>query len=70
MAWPGDKLVLPGVPCPAAAVTMLGTERPLECRPSGGGSIIEIPSGLAQNRPCDHAWAFRIPVARPAAAAK
>jgi alpha-L-fucosidase len=66
LAWPGDKLVLPGVQCrDGAAVTMLGVERPLQwsraCSAEGGGLSVEIPSGLAQNRPCEHAWVFRIP---------
>ena len=64
LAWPGDKLVLPGIHCAhGAAVTMLGVERPLSHTgsPGGGGLTIDIPSGLAQSRPCDHAWVFRIP---------
>lgn len=65
-AWPGDTLALPSVQCrDGAAVTMLGVERPLRWSRTGasegGGLTVEIPSGLAQNRPCEHAWVLRIP---------
>jgi alpha-L-fucosidase len=66
LSWPGDKLTLPGVRCAdGGAVKMLGVAQPLQWSrtcPSGTcGLTVEIPSGLAQNRPCDHAWVFRIP---------
>ena len=65
-AWPGDTLALPAVQCrDGAAITMLGVEQPLRWARTGdsgaGGLTVEIPPGLAQNRPCEHAWVLRIP---------
>jgi len=69
LAWPGQTLKLTAVrPEEGASVTMLGLDESLIWRDDGEGMVIEIPEALqdAANRPCRHAYAFKITGGGPA----
>ena len=63
--WPGRSLTLPGVLAnEGAAITMLGVAEPLRWQQNERGLTISLPENLQdeQARPCQHAWAIRIPM--------
>jgi alpha-L-fucosidase len=63
--WPGSELVITSVvPAQGGKVYLLGHDTPLEWTSTGQGVKISIPDGLQLpgNRPCSHAWAFRLDV--------
>lgn len=64
--WPGKQLVLKEVKTfRDAKITMLGFAKPLVWRQDAEKLTIEIPDELqdSKTRPCEHAWAFKIPMA-------
>lgn len=64
--WPGRQLVLKNVKSiPNGTITMLGVDKPLVWRQDADKLTIDIPEELQdpKTRPCEHAWAFRIPTA-------
>jgi len=63
--WPGRSLRLAGVRAEAGAeITMLGVQKPLAWTQDDKGLEIAIPLQLQDyfNRPCEHAWAIKIPM--------
>jgi alpha-L-fucosidase len=64
--WPGRQLTLKGVRADMnAEIILLGVEKPLVWRQGDEALVIEIPESLQDEkaRPCQHAWAVRIPTA-------
>jgi alpha-L-fucosidase len=41
-------------------VFMLGVERPLDWRQDSRGIVIEVPQSIADHKPCQHAYVFKI----------
>lgn len=67
MNWPGNDLTLESVRAvPGSEIHLLGVDEPLNWYQHDKGLVIEIPPSLqdAQNRPCEHAYVFKIK-ARP-----
>lgn len=61
LKWPGESLTLPALRArEGSQVTMLGVGTPLKWRQGREGLVIRIPDSLAQNKPCEQAFAFRI----------
>jgi alpha-L-fucosidase len=61
--WCGNELVIQSVAPPKRSkVYLLGYAKPLKWSPFGKGIKIQIPSELQdpENRPCPHAWGFKI----------
>lgn len=69
IAWPGKQLVLKDVRAAEGAnITMLGVDAPLKWQQDAQGLTIAIPEALQPEkaRPCQNAWAIKIPLAKPA----
>ena len=65
MRWPGKSLTLKGVRAAQnATITMLGVAQPLAWQQNEQELTITIPDALQneQARPCEYAWAVRIPL--------
>lgn len=63
LSWPGRSLTLGSVRArEGSSISMLGIEEPLKWRSDDQGLLIEIPAGLQDEaqRPCAHAYTFRI----------
>ncbi len=63
--WPGTSLALKGVRAEKGArIFMLGAAEPLAWRQDGQTLAIGIPAAMQDEpaRPCQHAWAIRIPM--------
>ncbi|HEY5055793.1 MAG TPA: alpha-L-fucosidase [Acidobacteriaceae bacterium] len=62
--WPGKTLEIKSLEsAKVSSIKMLGYSNPLEYKVDPGrGLVIEVPDQFQNpaNRPCDHAWAFRI----------
>jgi alpha-L-fucosidase len=64
--WPGRQLVLKGVTSlPQSRITMLGVAKPFVWKQDAEKLAIDIPDELQdpKARPCEHAWAVKIPMA-------
>jgi alpha-L-fucosidase len=61
LEWPGtefkSKLVKPA---PGSQIYMLGINEPLRWNTKNGVLVIEIPNKISKNKPCQHAWAFKM----------
>lgn len=63
IGWPGESLVLQSVrPVPGSRIFMLGVKQPLSWHYTAQRLVIEIPEQVAANKPCKHAYAFKIEV--------
>jgi len=63
IGWPGESLSLNSVrPVKDSAITMLGVDQPLAWRQDGVTLTITIPRSVAEHKPCQQAYAFKIPV--------
>ncbi len=65
LAWPGEQLVLKGLKAAdGVKITMLGVTEPLKWQQTDKGLSIVLPAALQdeKTRPCQYAWAIRIPV--------
>ena len=66
MKWPGKTLQIDSLqPAEGAAITMLGVRQPLKWTyDAAKGLIVNIPEELQEpgRRPCEYAWAVRIPI--------
>ena len=63
--WPGQNLILKGVRADEdGRITMLGVAEPLAWQQNEQGLTLRIPETLQDEkaRPCQHAWAIRIPM--------
>jgi len=61
IGWPGSTFVTSSVRAvPGSKVFMLGVENPLNWRQDSRGMVIDIPQTIAENRPCQHAYVFKI----------
>ena len=63
--WPGRSLTLKGVRAnEGATITMIGVAEPLKWKQDDQGLTIDIPEKLQDEkaRPCEHAWAIKIPM--------
>jgi alpha-L-fucosidase len=63
--WPGTSLTLKGVRAnEGATITMLGVAEPLKWKQDAQGLTISISEKLQDEkaRPCEHAWAIKIPM--------
>lgn len=64
LKWPGNKFEVKSVRAvPGSHVYMLGIDKPLQWRQQGESLVIEIPPEVAENKPCQQAFAFKIRVA-------
>ncbi|MDR3260898.1 MAG: alpha-L-fucosidase [Tannerella sp.] len=63
--WPGNELLVPSInPKKGSKIYLLGYKKPLKWSMTDDGVKIEIPEALQspENRPCEHAWAFKFEV--------
>jgi len=63
--WPGRSLILKGIRASETArITMLGVKMPLAWQQDEHGLTISLPENLQDEkaRPCQHAWAIKIPM--------
>lgn len=61
MKWPGREFKVQSArPVPGSNIFMLGAREPLKWRQQGESLTIDIPSELAEHRPCKQAFAFKI----------
>lgn len=61
LKWPGNMLTLSSVRAiEGSEIVMLGAKHRLRWHQGDQGLVIEIPEALAQNKPCQQAWTFRI----------
>ena len=64
VGWPGRTFTTNSVRAKdGSRVLMLGSELPLEWHQNGQALVIEIPESLAENKPCQHAYVFKIQTA-------
>lgn len=63
LKWPGREFVVRSLrPAAGSQVLMLGVTRPLEWRQQGETLVINIPSEVAEHKPCKQAYSFKIQV--------
>jgi len=61
LGWPGEKFAVNSVRAmQRSKVFMLGIEKPLNWQQEGRGLVIEIPQSVAENKPCQQAFVFKI----------
>jgi alpha-L-fucosidase len=63
LEWPGASFrshVLK--PREGSPVTILGYSDPLNWQLVDGDLVADIPAELTENKPCDHAWGFKVEV--------
>jgi alpha-L-fucosidase len=63
--WPGKEFLMPSVtPKKGSKLFLLGYDTPLEWSQTKEGVKVIIPDELQlpENRPCEHAWGFKIEV--------
>ena len=63
LSWPGEKLELSTVkPKKGSKIYMLGVKTPLKWEFKNDKLSIQLPARMQDpaNRPCSHAWAFKI----------
>ena len=61
IGWPGQRLTIDSVRAfNGPKVFMLGVERPLNCHQESRGLVIDIPQAVAEKKPCQHAYVFKI----------
>jgi alpha-L-fucosidase len=61
LKWPGESLTLRALRArEGSPVTMLGVNTPLKWRQGRDALVIQIPDAIAQNKPCEQAFTFRI----------
>jgi len=61
IGWPGQSITIDSVRALSGSKAfMLGVERPLDWRQDSRGLVIDIPAAIAENKPCEHAYAFKI----------
>jgi alpha-L-fucosidase len=61
MGWPGQQFSVKSVSAvPDSKIFMLGVEQPLKWRQDGGALTIDIPASLAEHKPCQQAFVFKI----------
>jgi len=67
MGWPGQTFTVNSVrPVQGSKVFMLGVKKALNWRQENGALVIEIPSAVADNKPCRQAYVFKIHAESPA----
>ena len=63
IGWPGDTFTTQAVRAvPGSEITMLGVDRPLDWRQEGETLRVTIPPSLAEHKPCQQAYTFKIRV--------
>ena len=63
LKWEGDQLKSKLLrPKKNSKVYMLGVEEDLEWRIDKGILIIDIPPDILNEKPCEHAWVFKIEI--------
>ena len=61
IGWPGQQVATKSVRAvQGSKVFMLGVEKPLTWHQDGGDLVVEIPPSIAENKPCRHAYVFKI----------
>jgi alpha-L-fucosidase len=61
LKWPGDSLTLRSIRAQEGSqLSMLGVTTPLKWQQGRDGLVIQIPDAIAQNKPCEQAFAFKI----------
>jgi len=61
VGWPGQSFATKSVRAvQASRVFMLGVEKPLDWRQDGRPLVIEISQSVAEKKPCQHAYVFKI----------
>jgi alpha-L-fucosidase len=61
--WPGTEILIPSVnPKKGSKVYLFGYKKPLKWSQTNEGIKVIIPNELqsSENRPCEHAWGFKI----------
>jgi alpha-L-fucosidase len=65
LKWPGTTFTVRSVrPRPGSAVQMLGVQTPLNWEQRGDSVRIDIPTGVAEHKPCKQAYVFRFQAQR------
>jgi alpha-L-fucosidase len=63
LKWPGSQFAVRAVrPVQGSAVHMLGVQKPLQWQRQGDFLVVDIPSEIAEHKPCRQAYAFRFQV--------
>ena len=63
LKWPGSQFAVRSVrPVKGSAVRMLGVQRPLQWQRHGDFLVVDIPSEIAEHKPCRQAYVFRFQV--------
>ena len=63
LKWPGQQLALRSVqPARGSQVFMLGVQMPLPWRQQGNLLVVDIPTEVAEHKPCRQAYSFRFHV--------
>jgi alpha-L-fucosidase len=63
LEWPGASFTSHILkPQEGSAVTMLGYPNPLNWEIIDSDLVVDLPAELAANKPCDHAWCFKVEV--------
>jgi alpha-L-fucosidase len=61
IGWPGREFTTNSARAvQGSKVLMLGVEKPLDWRQDGQALVIQIPQSVAENKPCQHAYVFKI----------
>jgi alpha-L-fucosidase len=63
--WPGTELVIPSLtPKKGSKIYLFGYKKPLKWSQTDEGVKVIIPDELQspENRPCEHAWGFKVEV--------
>ena len=61
LKWPDRSLTIRSARAVAGSrITMLGTHQTLQWRQDIDGLVIELPDALAQHKPCEQAFVFKI----------
>jgi alpha-L-fucosidase len=61
IGWPGQRFTIDSVRAlHGSKVIMLGVERPLDWHQDSRGLVIDIPQAVAEKKPCEHAYVFKI----------
>jgi len=63
LKWPGNQFAVRSVKAvKGSAVHMLGVQSPLQWKQQGDFLVVDIPSEIAEHKPCRQEYAFRFQV--------
>ncbi len=63
LEWPGKEFQVSAIaPREGTKITLLGHPAPLDFEIAVEGCVVTIPEALINNKPCEHAWAFKFEI--------